>query len=193
MSTFMDLYIEYSNVHKALGKYVDENRCNNKQYMQDYDLPAIRSMRSEVGEARSVIKEKIVYEFNGFSEQDIKRAKLTENEFKVLSIRSKSPKIPFSRIDTTLGFDSNGSISHEIFNNGIKKVKSALDRELHFIDDLSGTEKIVYELLNEGYNKGEISRKLGKTLGTIKSAHQRIKKKCDLHCVKYPTGGSKIA
>ncbi len=179
MSTFMDLYIEYSNVHKALGgKYVDENRCNNKQYMQDYDLPAIRSMRSEVGEARSVIKEKIVYEFNGFSEQDIKRAKLTENEFKVLSIRSKSPpKIPFSRIDTTLGFDSNGSISHEIFNNGIKKVKSALDRELHFIDDLSGTEKIVYELLNEGYNKGEISRKLGKTLGTIKKCSSENKEK----------------
>lgn len=175
--TWVDVYFQNKDAQHKLKEYdhvLVEHLKEETNILAVVDREIISNINGELNENIKVAQERMLYEFNAYSENDIKQSKLTKREQLVL--KHKMTINRFIEIDRILGLSP--SSSYIAYESAIKKIikyrkKSDEEKSLSL---LSEQQVNIYNLLVSGYKNKEIAKLLEITPQVVKTQKSRIKK-----------------
>lgn len=177
--SWSDYLLQNREVHKKLKRYSDDLKNHLVENTKDTNAIVQReianSIVNEVAENITVAKEKIKYDFNAFTHEDIRLCKLTQREQDVLQARLHINK--FSEIDELLHLQPASSFkAYESASEKIEKYKRLKRAGREESNILSDQQCRIYELVNQGYKNKEIAEELSINSTVVKTQKSRIKK-----------------
>jgi len=181
--SWSDSLLQNREVHKNFKRYSDSLKSHLVENTKDTNAIVQReianSIVNEVAENITVAKEKIKFDFNAFTHEDIRLCKLTQREQDVLQARLHINK--FSEIDELLHLQPASSFkAYETASKKIekyKKLKSVGQEESNL---LSEQQCRIYELMTQGLSDKEIAEKLGLNELSIPQQRLRINSKMNI-------------
>ncbi|SHK61269.1 helix-turn-helix transcriptional regulator [Paramaledivibacter caminithermalis] len=192
--TWMDMKISCKESKRSLNKSIEKLESKNEKTIYDIvDLDIEREMRRDVAEAQKIIEQKLLYEFNTLSEEDIRNARLTEKEVLVARLRQSKT---IREIAGELGCFVNNIF--EIYKSALKKIERyrRLKDTEKILSNLSPQQRTIYKLLKQNKSNNEIAKELCTTSANIRKQKSIINKKIKCYqntCTNnYGRGASKI-
>ena len=175
--TWIDVYFQNKDAQRKLKEYdqvLVEHLKEEKDILAVVDRETISNMNSELNENINVARDRILYEFNAYSEDDIRQSKLTKREQLVL--KHKMTINRFIEIDKILGLAP--SSSYIAYESAIKKIKNyrkknSKEKELNL---LSEQQIQIMKYREDGYSEEEIAIFLNTSNEVIATQLWRINK-----------------
>lgn len=176
--TWCDSIIQNQEVLSNFKPYVDILRDDIKENKSNNSVVEKQIVGSVISEANKNLKDaqdRLLYEFNGYTEDDIKYSKLTEREQLILRHRMTINR--FIKIDELLSLAP--SSSYIAYESAIKKLQKYAKQKAKGSKEsnlLSEQQRQIYELILQGMNNKEIAEQLRIESTIVKTQKSRIKK-----------------
>lgn len=176
--TWCDSIIQNQEVLSNFKPYVDILRVDIKENKNNDSIVEKQVVGSMISEANKNLKDaqdRLLYEFNGYTADDIKYSKLTEREQLVLRHRMTINR--FIKIDELLALPP--SSSYIAYESAIKKLQKYAKQKAKGSEKanlLSNQQIQIYELIQQGMKNKEIAEQLRIESTIVKTQKSRIKK-----------------
>ncbi len=177
--TWMDVLYQNKEVLSNLSVYdkelKEELEGNYKNTIAIVQREIAGPIKSEVKDNIKIAEERILFEFQSYTEEDILNAKLTKREIEILKLRMIHNRcITVARI-----LEVEPQSIYKSYLLGVKKIKKYRGYKATGEDRLNrlSTQQLeIYRLIQEGYKNKEIAEELSLTSAVVKTQKSRIKK-----------------
>ncbi len=177
--TWMDVLYQNKELLSSLNVYdatlKEELQLNHENTIGQVQREVVGSIKSEIKDNIKDAEERILFEFQAYTEDDIINSKLTERETKVLRLRMIHDRC----ITVAEILKVEPQSIYKSYLIGIKKIKkyrkyktAGEDR----LNRLSTQQLSIYRFIQEGYKNKEIAKQLTLTPAVVKTQKSRIKK-----------------
>lgn len=168
-SSWATLENEYRESEKAFQEAKSKIEIKNTGDIVDKEI--LGSMISDVSEVRKILQDKVLYEFNSLSEEEL--AVLTDRQREIAELRQRYSYTEIAKM-TGLRTDE----VFRIFQQAVNKVKKVKRQQVKNIPiGLSPQQERVYLLYKQGKKPKEIALQLNTSYSNVRYQLSMIKKK----------------
>lgn len=178
-TTWFDILDQNKDAQKKIKEYdqalIDELIGENNIHAI-VDRETISSINSELAENIKEAQKRILYEFQSYSESDIKHSKLTQREVEILRLRMIHNRC----VDVAEIMELDVRSVNKSFLAGIKKIKKYRKYKAKNQDEfncLSDQQQLIYDLVKKGLPDKEVANHLNIGITTVSKQRKRISEK----------------